>query len=77
MAALAHAAQFVGEALRNRNALALASLARRANVIVETLSGATASAALDLVAKRDFAQLQKLCGVDGEDIADMLRELRG
>ena len=31
---------------------------------------------LDLVAKRDFAQLQKLCGVDGEDIADMLRELR-
>lgn len=32
------------------NALALASLAKRANVIVETLSGATASAALDLVA---------------------------
>jgi RNA polymerase sigma-54 factor len=31
---------------------------------------------LDLVAKRDFAQLQKVCGVDGEDITDMLRELR-
>jgi RNA polymerase sigma-54 factor len=31
---------------------------------------------LDLVAKRDFATLRKLCGVDDEDIADMLRELR-
>jgi RNA polymerase sigma-54 factor len=31
---------------------------------------------LDLVAKRDFAALKKLCGVDDEDLADMLRELR-
>ncbi|BDV32723.1 RNA polymerase factor sigma-54 [Methylocystis iwaonis] len=31
---------------------------------------------LALVAKRDFAQLAKLCGVDGEDIADMAAELR-
>lgn len=31
---------------------------------------------LDLVAKRDFTGLQKLCGVDGEDIAEMLREIR-
>lgn len=31
---------------------------------------------LDLVAARDYRQLSKLCGVDGEDIADMIRELR-
>jgi RNA polymerase sigma-54 factor len=31
---------------------------------------------LPLVAKRDFAQLSKLCGVDEEDIADMVAELR-
>jgi RNA polymerase sigma-54 factor len=31
---------------------------------------------LELVAKRDFAQLRKVCGVDEEDLADMLRELR-
>ncbi len=32
---------------------------------------------LDLVAKRDFASLRRLCGVDDDDIADMLAELRG
>ncbi|AWN48319.1 RNA polymerase sigma-54 factor [Methylobacterium terrae] len=31
---------------------------------------------LDLVAKRDFAGLRRLCGVDEEDLADMLSELR-
>jgi RNA polymerase sigma-54 factor len=31
---------------------------------------------LPLVARRDFAQLSKLCGVDAEDIADMAAELR-
>jgi RNA polymerase sigma-54 factor len=31
---------------------------------------------LDLLAKRDFAELMRLCGVDREDIADMVREIR-
>jgi RNA polymerase sigma-54 factor len=31
---------------------------------------------LDLLAKRDFAQLRKLCNVDEEDLADMVAELR-
>ncbi len=31
---------------------------------------------LDLVAKRDFPALRRLCGVDEEDLADMLSELR-
>ncbi|MFI5011493.1 MAG: RNA polymerase factor sigma-54 [Hyphomicrobiales bacterium] len=31
---------------------------------------------LDLVAKRDVARLARLCGVDGEDVLDMLAELR-
>src|SRR4051812_28723216 len=31
---------------------------------------------LDLVAKRDFAALKRLCAVDDEDLADMLAELR-
>lgn len=31
---------------------------------------------LPLVAKRDFAQLSRLCGVDSEDVADMAAELR-
>lgn len=31
---------------------------------------------LPLVARRDFAALAKLCGVDGEDIADMAAEIR-
>ncbi|HXL99654.1 MAG TPA: RNA polymerase factor sigma-54 [Rhizomicrobium sp.] len=31
---------------------------------------------LDLVARRDFAGLSALCGVDAEDIADMLAEIR-
>ena len=31
---------------------------------------------LDLVARRDLAQLSTLCNVDGEDIADMLAEIR-
>jgi RNA polymerase sigma-54 factor len=31
---------------------------------------------LDLVAKRDFAALRRICGVDEEDLADMLAELR-
>ena len=32
---------------------------------------------LDLVARGDFARLKRLCGVDDEDLADMLAELRG
>ncbi|WP_199554867.1 RNA polymerase factor sigma-54 [Sandaracinobacteroides hominis] len=32
---------------------------------------------LDLVARGDLAQLRRLCSVDAEDLADMLRELRG
>ncbi len=32
---------------------------------------------LDLLARRDMAQLCALCGVDAEDIADMLAEIRG
>ena len=32
---------------------------------------------LDLVGRGDFTALQRLCRVDAEDIADMLRELRG
>jgi RNA polymerase sigma-54 factor len=31
---------------------------------------------LELVARRDFAGLKRLCGVDDEDLADMLAELR-
>jgi RNA polymerase sigma-54 factor len=31
---------------------------------------------LDLVAKRDLAALKRICGVDDEDLAEMLRELR-
>ena len=31
---------------------------------------------LDLVARRDHSALMKLCGVDGEDLAEMLSELR-
>jgi RNA polymerase sigma-54 factor len=31
---------------------------------------------LELVGKRDFAALRRICGVDDEDLADMLRELR-
>ena len=32
---------------------------------------------LPLVARRDFAALRRICGVDDEDVADMVRELRG
>ena len=32
---------------------------------------------LELVARGDLAQLRRLCDVDAEDLADMLRELRG
>lgn len=31
---------------------------------------------LDLLAKRDFSALMKLCGVDDEDLRDMVREIR-
>ncbi len=31
---------------------------------------------LDLLAKRDFASLRRLCGVGGEDLADMIAEIR-
>ncbi len=31
---------------------------------------------LDLLAKRDFASLRKICGVDDEDLLDMLTEIR-
>jgi RNA polymerase sigma-54 factor len=31
---------------------------------------------LDLIAKRDYAALKRLCGIDGEDLADMLAELK-
>jgi RNA polymerase sigma-54 factor len=31
---------------------------------------------LDLVAKRDFSGLSQICGVDSEDIADMIAEIR-
>ncbi len=33
-------------------------------------------ARLDLVAKRDFAALKKICGVGNEDLADMIAEIR-
>ena len=36
----------------------------------------TLVANLHLVAKRDFAALKRLCGVDDEDIADMVAEIR-
>ena len=32
---------------------------------------------LDMIAKGDFARLRRMCGVDEEDFADMLAELRG
>ncbi|MCQ1810865.1 RNA polymerase factor sigma-54, partial [Neorhizobium galegae] len=32
---------------------------------------------LDLLGKRDFASLRKICGVDDEDLIDMLAEIRG
>jgi len=32
---------------------------------------------LELLAKRDFASLRKICGVDDEDLIDMLAEIRG
>ncbi len=31
---------------------------------------------LDLLARRDFATLQKICGVDQADLIDMLAEIR-
>src|SRR5476649_3076711 len=31
---------------------------------------------LDLLAKRDIASLRKLCGVDDDDITDMIGEIR-
>jgi RNA polymerase sigma-54 factor len=31
---------------------------------------------LDLLARRDFAQLRKLCGVDDEDLVDMIGEIK-
>jgi RNA polymerase sigma-54 factor len=31
---------------------------------------------LDLLAKRDFASLRKLCGIDDEDLTDMIGEIR-
>src|SRR5258708_22935506 len=31
---------------------------------------------LDLLAKRDVANLRKICGVDDEDLADMIAEIR-
>ncbi len=31
---------------------------------------------LDLLAKRDLPQLRKICGVDGEDLAEMITEIR-
>ncbi len=37
---------------------------------------ATLVANLELVATHDYKKLQRLCGVDGDDIADMLGELR-
>ena len=37
---------------------------------------ATMTAHLDLVAKGAFPQLKRICGVDDEDLADMIRELR-
>jgi RNA polymerase sigma-54 factor len=30
---------------------------------------------IDLIARRDFAQLRRLCGVDDEDVAEMIREI--
>ncbi len=36
----------------------------------------TMLAHLELLAKRDFAELSRLCGVDREDIAEMVREIR-
>lgn len=36
----------------------------------------TLVAHLPLLARRDFAQLRKLCGVDDEDLTDMLNEIR-
>ena len=38
---------------------------------------ATMIAHLDLVAKGALPQLKRICGVDDEDLADMIRELRG
>lgn len=32
---------------------------------------------LELVARGEFARLKRMCGVDDEDLSDMLRELRG
>jgi RNA polymerase sigma-54 factor len=32
---------------------------------------------LDLLAKRDFAQLKRICGVGDEDLVDMIAEVRG
>ncbi|MCB5174832.1 RNA polymerase factor sigma-54 [Microvirga lenta] len=43
----------------------------RLDPAMETLLGR-----LDLVARHDFAALRRLCGVDAEDLADMLAELR-
>ncbi|MEZ5841279.1 MAG: RNA polymerase factor sigma-54 [Hyphomicrobiales bacterium] len=36
----------------------------------------TLVANLELIARRDFGQLKRLCGVDDEDLADMLAELK-
>jgi RNA polymerase sigma-54 factor len=38
---------------------------------------ATLLTRLDLVARRDIGQLSSVCGVDAEDIADMISEIRG
>jgi RNA polymerase sigma-54 factor len=36
---------------------------------------ATMLAHLDLIARRDYAQLRRLCGVDDDDVAEMIREI--
>ncbi|HZH50732.1 MAG TPA: RNA polymerase factor sigma-54 [Microvirga sp.] len=43
----------------------------RLDPVMQTLLGR-----LDLVARRDFAALRRLCGVDEEDLVDMLSEIR-
>ncbi|MGH8230866.1 MAG: hypothetical protein ACRESY_03500, partial [Steroidobacteraceae bacterium] len=49
----------------------------RAALLVGVLLGLTLLTRLDLVGRRDMAQLSALCGVDSEDVADMIAEIRG
>ena len=53
------------------------ALSITARVLSKSFGDRLVIANLDLLARGDLARLKRICGVDDEDIADMIRELRG